>query len=157
MFTFRSFSGDMSDASINLLLNVPNITHDWWNNPIEGYHGYFNSPVGNNYLHSFGPNPLYGKAVGIDNNIEGSNIAEGSAPYPQNGEWLTSEIKLLQDTIITESKGELGYTRAETTLHNIAQYTSLTPAFGDQTTTRVEVDKIIVRKYTSPEPKVMIK
>jgi hypothetical protein len=151
-FTYRN----ISDATVNIIFNVPGTTHPWWNDPIDGHPGYLNSPVAENYLCSFGTIPEWSGTRGISNSVGGDELPSRSAPCPQNGEWVGIDIKLLSDRVITESKGELGYSRAETTFHNVTQYTSMTPAFGDQTTTRVEVDRIFVRKYTSPEPVITL-
>ena len=142
--TYSYAPQDRSHATVNIFLNPPSPTSSWWNDPIAtAIYG----PINNNvltFLHSFGPNTVWGGKVGVDSTIEGKNIPPRSAPYPQDGEWVTVKVKITRDGFEVTSVGDQGYYRYERYNYNNENLKYIAIGFGDHHKTRVEVDYIKV-------------
>ena len=114
---------------------------DFWTDPfIPGLHGTLRDVL--NFLVAFGPNDRYGGIVGVDDTVEGGNLPRASAPYPENGEWVTAKIYIFPDGFSVEAEGDQGYTRTETYAYDNSELSYVAIGFGDQHETKVEVDYI---------------
>jgi len=140
---FMDFDWDASHMSLNIILNPPDLG-DFWTDPfIPGIHGTLRDVL--NFLVAFGPNELnggYGGIVGVDDTVEGGNLPRASAPYPENGEWVTAKIYISPDGFSVEAEGDQGYTRTETYEYDNSELSYIAIGFGDQHETKVEVDYI---------------
>ena len=140
-FDFR-YNG--SDATVNIFLDPP-ANESWWNDPISvGGHGEINGGV-LNFLYRFGPNSAWGGKVGVCDDIDGADLPAKSAPYPENGEWVTVQVKMNKTGFGVVSKGERGYYREESyAYNNLSGVKNIGLGFGDSHRTKVEVDYIKV-------------
>jgi len=140
-FDFRESN---SHATVNIFLDPP-AEEGWWNDPVEtAESGPINCDV-LNFLHSFGPCSTHGGKVGVSANVEGSYDLPGkSAPYPEDGEWVTVHVKMNETGFEVVSEGEKGYYREESYSYDLSGVKNIGLGFGDQWTTKVEVDYIKV-------------
>jgi len=137
---FMDFDWDASHMSLNIILNPPD-SGDFWTDPfIPGLHGTLRDVL--NFLVTFGPNDHYGGIVGVGDSVEGGNLPRASAPYPENGEWVTAKIYISPDGFSVEAEGDQGYTRTETYEYDNSELSYIAIGFGDQHETKVEVDYI---------------
>ena len=147
---FMDFDWDASHMSLNIILNPPD-SGDFWTDPfIPGLHGTLRDVL--NFLVAFGPNDRYGGIVGVDDTVEGGNLPRASAPYPENGEWVTAKIYIFPDGFSVEAEGDQGYIRTETYEYDNSELSYIAIGFGDQHETKVEVDYIKGYYYEENEP-----
>ena len=140
-----SFHYHNAHATVNVVFDPPQITDEWWLDPIKDVLcGQFNPPVTANYLCNFGPYFGLGGVAGIDDNPQGEHLIHDSDPYPKNGEWLDVRIDMSQYQIVTTAIGDSGYSRVESTYCDLSDVQYITPAFGDQQATLTLVDRITI-------------
>jgi hypothetical protein len=120
--------------SAHLLFDPPAHTDEWWKCPFVGGAWAGNKPV---YLFHFATDAGW-RRVGMSQNLE--SAAAGHEYGPPKGQWLAVLFVLERDKVVVSVDGkEVARTEVD-----LSGYRTFSPGFGDQTSTRVELDELRV-------------
>ncbi|MCP4346545.1 MAG: hypothetical protein GY795_13590, partial [Desulfobacterales bacterium] len=145
MWTIKASEYDIPHhyfPSVNIVLDPPSLTSNWWNNFMGGitYHtNTYNDGISGIVSH-FSSNPDW-RRFGVDTNVEGENLLSSAFSwYPESDKWVDVKIIIYEDKTEFWADGECRATYD----YDFTKHETFAWGFGDQNATLVELDKICV-------------